>query len=313
MINKKLVASYFLLFFLIVSSTAYGQEEIDLKGRWNLVINKDNQQLPGWLEISKSGHKTLIGRFVYAFGSARPIAEVKQKDANFSFTIPTQWERGYMDMVFEGKKEGESLKGSMRYTDGKTYEWTATLAPKLTYHKHPVWGKPVNLFNKKSIDNWKVLGENQWVIEEGILKNQKSGGNLVTKETFTDFKLHVEFRYPKGSNSGIYLRGRYEVQIEDNQGKDPSSLYFAGVYGFLEPNEMAAKAPGEWQTYDITLNGRRVSVVANGLEVITNQNIPGITGGALDSKEGEPGPIMIQGDHGPIEFRKVVLTPMVKK
>lgn len=129
---------------------------------------------------------------------------------------------------------------------------------------------------------------------------------------FKNFKLHVEFKYPKGSNSGIYLRGRHEVQIEDNIGMEPSSLLLGGVYGFLTPNEMAAKEPDEWQTYDITLNGNRVTIVANGKEIITEQTIPGITGGALNSREGEPGPLLIQGDHGPIEFRSIVITPAIE-
>ena len=108
----------------------------------------------------------------------------------------------------------------------------------------------------------------------------------------------------------MYLRGRYEVQIEDSP-KDahPSSVLFSGVYGFLPPSEITASGPDQWQSYDITLIGRMVTVVANGKTVISNQEIPGITGGALDSNEGEPGPIYIQGDHGPIEFRKITITP----
>ena len=132
---------------------------------------------------------------------------------------------------------------------------------------------------------------------------------MVTKQKFTDFKLHAEFRYPKGSNSGVYLRGRYEVQVEDNYGKDPESHLIGGVYGFLTPSSNPAKKPGEWQTYDITLVGRTVTVLLNGERVIDRQVIPGITGGALDSDEGLPGPIMLQGDHGPVEFRKLTLTP----
>ena len=133
--------------------------------------------------------------------------------------------------------------------------------------------------------------------------------NIITDQTFNDFKLHIEFRYPEGSNSGVYLRGRYEIQVEDNRGQEPLSTFFGGIYGFITPNEMAAKAPGEWQTYDVTLVGRRVTVVANGKKIITDQIIPGITGGALDSKEGEPGPIMLQGDHGPVEYRNIIITP----
>ena len=131
----------------------------------------------------------------------------------------------------------------------------------------------------------------------------------MTDQLFNDFKLHIEFRYPKDENSGVYLRGRYEVQIADNKGKEPLSIYLGGVYGFLSPTEMMAKDAGEWQSYDITLVGRLVTIAVNGKTVICSQNIPGITGGALDSHEGEPGPIMLQGDHGAIDFRNIVITP----
>ena len=107
-------------------------------------------------------------------------------------------------------------------------------------------------------------------------------------------------RYPQESNSGIYLRGRYEVQVEDSFGKDPNSILFGAVYGFLTPNQMAAKPAGEWQVFDITLIGRRVTIIANDKIIINDQIIPGITGGALDSNEGAPGPIMLQGDHGKV-------------
>jgi hypothetical protein len=121
--------------------------------------------------------------------------------------------------------------------------------------------------------------------------------------------LHVEFKYPEDSNSGIYLRGRYEVQIQDDFGKEPFERNISGVYGFIAPTENAARKAGEWQSMDITLLGRYVTVMLNDQKVIDHQEIPGITGGALDSNEGEPGPIFIQGDHGPISFRSVVVTP----
>ena len=313
----KIITGWLCLFFFSCVSTINSQQPTlpskeDLKGRWDLVVQKDGQQLPSWLEVYKSGRSTLVGRFVYAFGSARPVAEVKMDGNKFSFQIPPQWEGGTMDMLFEGNIEGDALKGTMRYTDGKMSDWTGTRAPKLSHTINPIWGAPTALFNHKDLSGWTAKGENQWTVKEGILTNSKAGANLISEEKFTDFKLHVEFRYPEGSNSGIYLRGRYEVQIEDNYGMEPSSTLFAGVYGFLTPNEMVAKPAGEWQAYDITLIGRRVTIVANGKEVITNQNIPGITGGALDSREEEPGPIFIQGDHGPIEFRSIVITPIVK-
>ncbi|MCK0146292.1 DUF1080 domain-containing protein [Arenibacter sp. F26102] len=298
---------------LLASTTlSFAQEINSIEGRWDMVISQEGEELPSWLEIRHSGSRTLVGRFVYAMGSARPIAEVKMKDGKFSFAIPPQWENGDTYMEFEGSMSGDVLKGSMLYTNGQTYNWVATRAPKLEHSKNPKWGKPIKLFNGKDLSGWQAMGENQWIVDEGELKSPKSGSNLVSEQKFDDFKLHLEFKYPKGSNSGVYLRGRYEVQITDSQGAEPSDVEYSGVYGFLTPSEVVAKAAGEWQEYDITLIGRRVTVVANGTTVISDQIIPGITGGALDSKEGEPGPLYFQGDHGPIEFRNIVVTPRVK-
>ena len=278
-----------------------------LEGRWDLVLSKDGKELPSWLEVRHSGNHTLVGRFVYAFGSARPIAEVKMNDGKFSFSIPPQWEPGTADMSFEGTIENDMLQGTMVYTDSKMYSWTGTRAPALNHNMNPKWGKATPIFNGKDLTGWHALGNNQWIVEEGVLKSPKSGANLVTDNAYMDFKLHIEFKYPKGSNSGVYLRGRYEVQITDSKGMEPYDDQFSGVYGFLPANEMVAKEAGEWQSFDITLIGRRVTVVANGITVINDQVIPGITGGALNSKEGEPGPLFIQGDHGPIEFRNITI------
>ncbi len=301
------------LVLLFLNTTIFSQDDKELEGRWDLVISKDGEQLPSWLEVKKSGYKTLVGRFVYAFGSARPISYIELKDGIFSFAIPPQWEEGENNMVFEGKWIDGALAGTMKYTDGKTHLWTAKRAPKLISLENPVWGAPREIFNQKNLDGWYASGENQWVVENGVLTSKKSGSNLITDEKFSDFQLHIEFRYSKDGNSGVYLRGRYEVQVADNKGSEPDNIMFGGLYGFLTPNEMVAKSAGEWQAYDITLIGRRVTIIANGKTIINDQIIPGITGGAMDSDEGEPGPFMLQGDHGPIEFRNIVVTPLMKK
>lgn len=291
------------------ANPAFSSGVSSLEGRWDLVISKDGKQLPSWLEVQHSGTSTLIGRFVYAFGSARPVAQVKLVGNHFSFSIPPQWEPGTANMEFEGDLAAGILAGTMTYTDGKKYSFTGTRAPSLNRDAEPVWGEPIALIGKSDMNEWHAMGDNQWKVADGRLISAKSGANLVTNKTFNDFKLHVEFKYPKGSNSGVYLRGRYEVQIVDSKGMEPWNDQFSAIYGFLPPNQMVAKAADEWQTYDITLVGRTVTVVANGKTVICNTVIPGITGGAIDSKEGEPGPILIQGDHGPIEFRNIVITP----
>ena len=283
----------------------------DLIGRWDITVDKNGKPAPSWLEVKLSGTHTLVGYFVGTSGSARPVAKINFDNGKFSFAIPPQWEAGNQDFVIEGELTTSGIQGTVVTSEGQKYNWKGVRAPYLTRTTAPVWGKPIELFNGKDLTGWKALGNNQWKVINGVLTSDKSGANLVSDQKFTDFKLHVEFRYQKGSNSGVYLRGRYEVQIEDSP-KDahPSNILFGGVYGFLTPSEIAALGPDQWQTFDITLIGRKVTIVANGKTIISNQEIPGITGGALDSNEGEPGPVYIQGDHGPIEFRKIVITPM---
>lgn len=305
----RLLISFAILTFLNTSLSA--QEKNELLGRWDLKIEKDGTKLPSWLEIRKSGHQTLVGRFVYAFGSARPVAHIEQRDNNFHFSIPVQWEAEEGKMEFKGSLKDGILYGTMVYVDGKSYSWTGTRAPKMVHDPNPVWGPPTKLFNDLDLSGWTATGKNQWTVVDGILTSKASGANLVTDQKFSDFKLHLEFRYPKEGNSGVYLRGRHEVQVADNRGDAPSDIKFGGVYGFLEPNEMVAKKPGEWQAFDITLIGNRVTVVANGKTIISDQIIPGITGGALDSDEGKPGPIMLQGDHSPVEYRNIVIIPVL--
>jgi hypothetical protein len=172
----------------------------------------------------------------------------------------------------------------------------------------PSWGQSQKLFNGKDLTGWHASGtNNQWIVKDGVLQSPHSGSNLITDEAFNDFKLHIEFRYPPHSNSGVYLRGRYELQI-DNSGDEPYKDVISSIYGFIPPSENADKGPNEWQTYDVTLVGRLVTVVFNGKTVICNREIRGITGGAINSKEGEPGPLLIQGDHGPIEYRNIMIT-----
>jgi len=279
-------------------------------GRWDISIATPSGEEPSWLEVEESGRDQLVGRFVGVVGSARPISVIVVSGDSLSFAIPYQWEDGNGNLAVRGKVQGNGLSGSMTFPDGKTYSWTAVRAPRLDGRPTPAWGTPVHLLHANDLGGWHPSGTtNQWKVVNGVLSSPKSGSNLVTDRKFGDFKLHVEFRYPKESNSGVYLRGRHEVQIQDDFGNPPANDRFSGVYGFISPSVIAAKPAGEWQTYDITLIGRMVTVVANGKQVICNQEIPGITGGALDSHEGEPGPLFLQGDHGPVDYRNIVITP----
>ena len=288
-----------------------------LMGRWDITIAGPQGKRPSWLEVqipgAHSGGDSYAGRFVGVVGSARPIERVILNGDSLRFSIPKQWENGEGNLGVAARLNGDdALVGRMTFPDGSNADFTAVRAPVLRRSGTPRWGSPVALVPTAGMRGWHTQrgGASQWELANGVMRSPRSGENLVTDRTFTDFKLHVEFRYSKGSNSGIYLRGRHEVQVEDDYGLEPLDDRFAGVYGFIEPNAMAAKPAGEWNSYDITLVGRRVSVVANGRMVVCDQIIPGPTGGALDSNEGEPGPLMLQGDHGPVEYRNIVITPV---
>ncbi len=297
----------------IGSTFANSQPPASLLGRWELTVHGKSGDYPSWLEIKQSGRTALVGSYVGQFGSARPISKIDVSDDKFHFSVPPQWEHRSDDVPVEGKiGAGDTLSGETTDDQGNRITWEARRAPLLKRESPPQWGQPINLFNGKDLAGWKTRSagsENGWVVRDGVLTNAKPGNDLVSEQQFTDFKIVAEFRYEKGSNSGIYLRGRYEVQIEDNFGDEPESHKIGGVYGFLTPRINAAKKAGEWQTLEVTLVGREVTIVLNGETVISRQEIPGITGGALDSYEAKPGPIMLQGDHGPVEFRKVTITP----
>lgn len=305
----------FMSFMLIVTAGVTAlQAQIpgsEAAGRWDITIAAPGGEQPAWLEIKTSGVSALVGRYVGPSGSARPISEITYsgEEETYEFSIPPQWSKG-ADLHVEFTFEGEQLRGRTTGPEGNTLEWTGVRAPSLEGESEPEWGEPVHLLDNE-LSKWEIPENSQFEMKDGVMVNKKSGGNLITKDAFEDFKLHVEFRYPEGSNSGIYLRGRYEVQIIDSYGMEPDSHLLGGIYGFIDPSVNAAKEAGEWQSYDITLSGRMVTVELNGTEVICDRPIPGITGGAIDSREGTPGPLMIQGDHGPVEFRNITIAPAV--
>ena len=282
-------------------------------GTWDLTLTaRDGRPLPSWLEVHVSGHGVLVGRFVGVVGSVRPISRLTYANDTLRFSLPPQWEGGTADLQFAAVVTGDGLAGTITDPNGTPFPFTAVRAPSLR-RPTPVWAPARRLLNGKDLTGWHTVGgTNQWSVVNGVLTNAKGGANLVTDAVFTDFKLHVEVRYPPKGNSGVYLRGRHEVQVEDSvvtRADAEATGGLGAIYGFLIPNQNAAKGAGQWETLDVTLVGRRVTVVLNGKQIIGDAEIPGTTGGALDSNEGRPGPIMLQGDHGPVEYRNIVLTP----
>jgi hypothetical protein len=186
------------------------------------------------------------------------------------------------------------------------------------------FGPAIMLFNGKDLAGWHLTdlkALSGWSVKDGLLVNtvvQEEGkphkhfGNLRTDQLFTDFNLTLETRLAKGGNSGVYLRGIYEVQVADTYGKPLDPHNMGAIYSRIKPTVAAEKPAGEWQTLDITFVSRHVTVILNGTKIIDNQPVLGCTGGALWSDVTRPGPIYLQGDHTGIEYRNIVLKPVVR-
>jgi hypothetical protein len=279
-----------------------------IAGRWDAVVKLRDRDYASWFEIIDD--KGLSGRFVGIEGSARPMTEVRFEDNELYFRLPPQYEKREGDLIFKGRLNERKITGETNDDNGNWVEFSAVPAPALEY-KDVEWGKPINLI-KEDLSNWKQRFSDDpsgWKVENRIISNTPPSVDIVTKNRYNDFKLHAEWRVPEKGNSGIYLRGRYEVQILDDHDREPGDMSTGSIYGYLTPSKKMTKPFGEWNTFDITFNGRWVTIVFNGETIIDRQEIPGLTGGALDSEEGEPGPIMLQGDHRAVEYRNLVLTP----
>jgi hypothetical protein len=304
-----------LILALLISAMArlaVAQDAKAFVGRWDLTLKAGDKEYPSWLEIrQKDGG--IAAQMTGRWGNARELPKAEVSDGKLTFVSPKEEENAKADMVFQGKLSGDTLSGSVNAPDGGTWTWTGVRAPEMKSKKEPKWGKPIELFNGKDLTGWHMTdpnSSNPWKVENGNLVSPTHGPEIINDRKFRDFKLHVEFNCGPNSNSGVYLRGRYEVQIETNSIEEPPSHHMGGIYGFFAPQPELPRKPGEWQTYDITLVGRTVTVVQNGQTIIDHKDIPGLTGGALDSLEGEPGPIYLQGsEDGHVMYRSVVLTP----
>jgi len=252
---------------------------------------------------------------------------IRTKDAN-NEPLKTQLITSWLEV----QKKGDKIAGFIfnPHRDGKGIDSTSFVgtklpppppAPDLTKIK---FGTSVNLFNGKDLTGWRLTNEKQkngFSAKDGVLTNDPaqtegehhvSYGNLRTDQEFEDFNLKLEVNVPEGSNSGVYLRGMYEVQVLDSYGKELDPHNMGAIYSRIKPTVSAEKPAGTWQTMDITLCDRHATVILNGVKIIDNQPIYGPTGGALKSDVFTPGPIYLQGDHGKVYYRNLVLTPIIK-
>jgi len=329
------------LLILLFASLASAQSDFTIApflGRWALYLPNG----AGWLEVrQENGY--LDADMMWYGGSVVPVDNVyldgdklivtrnsqavRMKNAAGEATRTQTITTLLVFSLYGELLVGENCEPNRNGIGKRTTKFTGvkipSLPPKPDLTKLKL-GKPLTLFNGKDLTGWTLVNlndKNGWRAEQGTLINdpvQKEGehhinyGNLKTEKTFEDFNLKIDVNVPKGDNSGIYLRGIYEVQVYDSYGKPLDSHNMGAIYSRIAPAVSAEKPAGEWQTFDITLCDRHVNVVLNGKTIIANQPIFGVTGGALTADEFSPGPIYLQGDHGHVMYRNIVLTPIIK-
>ena len=325
------------LALLVVASgglAAPAAEEAFL-GRWALTIPGGGA---GWLEIRKE-NSWYDGSILWGGGSVLPVSsvffsgdqlnvtrtrEVRRRDAAGK-VVRTQQFTELIRATVDGDNLSLTRMDPRENGDGIAIaEFAGKRIPALPPRPDLAavkYGEPIALFNGRDLAGWRLLEPNAasgWSVENGTLVNRpdkssgKHYGNLRTDREFEDFRLTLEAKVPPNGNSGIYLRGIYEVQVADSFNRPPDSHGIGGIYSRITPTSNPAKAPGEWQTFDITLVNRHVTVILNGVKIIDNQPLMGCTGGAMWSDESRPGPIYLQGDHEAVDYRNIVLRPVVR-
>ncbi len=312
----------------------------DFLGQWTIDIGDGSV---GWLEVRQEDNY-LDADVLWGGGSVLPVSNiflakdqllmvqrsnnVVRKSDEKNNPVKTQIVTNWMEITKNGEKINGILLSPRR--NGLSIDTTTFVGTKLPQvppasdMANLKYGKPISLFNGKDLTGWKLINEKQtngFKVVDGILTNDPvqtegaphiSYGNLRTEQEFEDFNLKIEVNVPEGSNSGIYLRGIYEIQVLDSYKKELDSHNMGAVYSRIKPTVNAEKPAGTWQSLDLTLCDRHITVILNGTRIIDNQPVYGPTGGAMKSDVFAPGPIYLQGDHGKVSYRNIMLTPIVK-
>ena len=320
---------------MVLLTTPLIAAENPFLGRWALTIPDGGA---GWLGIVETNGQ-LKGSILWGGGSVVSVASTKVEGDTLVVTRVNESRQRNAEgqrvlkkttETITAKVDGDSLKlttstvgddGKMTKRDDFTGKRIPPLPPAPDLAKVK-FGEPISLFNGNDLSGWKTMGNapSAWKVEDGLLRNDttqpagqnKTFANIRTEREFEDFNLKVEFRVPTNGNSGIYLRGIYEVQVANSFGRANNNHNCGALYSRILPSENVSKPPGEWQTFDITLVDRHLTVIHNGKKTIDNQPVLGCTGGALWSDEFRPGPIYLQGDHTNVDYRNMVLRPVVK-
>ena len=292
-------------------------------GKWNMTGTGGDSDIVYWLQVTQEGG-SLKGRFLNRGGSPYDLPSLKVENGELIFANapregqppPPTWRARLVDGRLVGtttipRRDPAQPPQVVNWVGVRPPAWPAANA-----NGAHTFGKPVPLFDGATMDAWGVQHQQRpinWSVADGVMSSaEKNGNNLVSKQTFGDFKIEAEYAIAQGSNGGIYVRGRYELQLLEDAGQPVTAQSHMAIYGRTPPAVNASRKADEWQRMEAVVVGNRVTVTLNGQKVQDNAVIEGITGGALDANESAPGPIMLQGDHGKVMFRKVIVTPITK-
>ncbi|MGA2497724.1 MAG: DUF1080 domain-containing protein [Tepidisphaeraceae bacterium] len=328
--------AFLLAAMLVVAVPASAADSNPFIGNWALVLPGNG---PGWLGVVEKDGKLSASILWYA-GSVVPTESAKIDGDTLIVTRLHRSDKKGADgktikvvttETITARVQGDVLTATtVKSNDDKPEFDKNTFTGKRTPPLPPApdlsnvkFGEPIKLFNGKDLEGWRLVEQgaaNGWSVVDGVLTNNpvqepgkhKNYGNLRTDREFEDFNITTDVNVPKGGNSGIYLRGIDEIQIADTFGRPADSHNMGGLYSRIKPTEAVEKPAGEWQTIDITLVDRHVTVILNGKKIIDNQPVLGCTGGALWSDQLRPGPIYLQGDHTGVSYRNMILKPVVK-
>jgi hypothetical protein len=295
-------------------------------GRWDITTLTQPRPRAWWVELTGVGTPQAAGKFVSAYGGdMNKIDKIEVVNGELHFTINAPARRGGAtdappprNSIYTARLAGGKLDGAFQL-EGQTEpptKWTGVRAPVIADKDDGSWkkGQPIALFNGKDVTGWKPLNPDtpmKWTVQDGVLRNAPPTTDIFTEQKFWNFELHVDFRIIENSNSGIGLRGRYEIQILEDYGRPPNTHGSGALYSRVAPSVNASKAAGEWQSYDIRLVGRTLTVVFNGAKVLDKVEVEGLTAIAENSDEAKPGPFILQGDHSYVEIKNFVVTPLV--
>ncbi len=279
-------------------------------GRWDFNVAATRGISARWLGVNEKEDGLEVW-YQPGGGHVYPVKDVHVDGAHITLTVSPASE-GHPAVTWELEAKGGKLVGEEK-SGNSTTALTGVRAPELKRGAPKAWTDPKPLFNGKDLEGWEPVSDtasSHWTVQDGLLVNTARGANLSTTRKFDDFKVHFEVICPENCNSGFYLRGRYEVQIEYEAPVTlPVERRIGSIYGRIAPQPELPRVPGQWETFDVTLVGRTVTEVHNGVPTIDHKVIEGITGGALDADEGEPGPFYLQGDHtGNLKYRNITVS-----